>query len=387
MIDWEKLKAGFERVYKESPMVMARAPGRVNLIGEHIDYIGGHVLPIAVDMGVGAAISKTNNKQNEIFSAQYQHEQNAEIHKVERFVRALQEKLSAPRVRLFVDSDLPIGAGLSSSAAFSVSVASALIALIGGIDLSGLELARLCVSAEQDALGTKCGLMDPFTAIFAQKDKALLLNCADESHKLIDINLASALTVVIDSGEPRTLAQSSYNQRRQEIDNALSQALKRFPSAHSIWEVRREVLNILPELEPLLAKRLRHAITEDDRVLKFAEALSTGQVSEMGKLLIASHKSLRDDYEVSTPAIDFLVDELIAQPGVHGARIVGGGFGGSVLALVEASSRASALSAVITKYKNRFGRTATPFVVSSHHSAEVLIGGNAHNILELLRRN
>jgi len=387
MIAWEKLKSGFESAYGEPPEVMARAPGRVNLIGEHIDYIGGHVLPIAVNMGVGSAISRANNKQTEVISAQYPQKANAEFQKVRRLVQALQERVNAPRVKLYIDSDLPIGAGLSSSAAFTVSVASALIALMDGSDISGLELARLCVSAEWDALGTKCGLMDPFTAIFAQEGKALLLNCEDESHKLIDIDLASAVIVVIDSGEPRTLAKSGYNKRRQEIDEALQLALKRFPSAKSLWQVKKEVLNILPELDSLLAKRLKHAITEDDRVLEFADALSAGRLAEMGKLLIASHKSLRDDYEVSTKGIDFLVDELLVQPGVYGARIVGGGFGGSVLALMEASSRESALSAVIPRYNSIFKRVATPLALFSHHSAEVLVGGKARGILELLRND
>lgn len=385
MISWEKISQGYERTFGEAPQVMARAPGRVNLIGEHIDYIGGHVLPIAINKGVGVGIGRARDSHNQVISEQYKEKKDGEDSaSVRRFVRVLQERLSAPAIRLFVDSDLSIGAGLSSSAAFSVAVSSAMLALREKPSLSPLQLAQICMEAEHIALGTKCGLMDQYTAVFAKKEHAILIDCSKKSHRLVPCRLGSASLVVIDSGVPRNLAESGYNQRRREITEALNEVSKLVGEFSSIWEVKEKAILAIPRLSTTLAKRLRHALTEDERVLGFEKALRKGDLAEMGELLLQSHKSLRDDYEVSTKEIDLIVGELGDMDGVYGARIVGGGFGGSVLALMERDKIKDAIHSLSGKYLGQFKLPIRAEVLESCNGAELSLNGQQISLVQLL---
>ncbi len=386
MISWETLKEGFEIAFGEPPKFMARAPGRVNLIGEHIDYIGGHVLPIAVDRGVGAAMGETRGELNEVISKQYDARKDGEeFKKVQRFVQELQAKLNCPPIKLFVDSDLPVGAGLSSSASFSVAVSSAMIRLTGESSLSALRLAELCMESEHSALGTGCGLMDPYTSLFAVRGCALLIDCAEKTHRLVPCQFHSASLVVINSGQPRTLAESGYNQRKRELTEALEKVKKTVSGEGRIWGFKDEALSALPKLPETLARRLRHALTEDERVFEFAEALGNRDLARLGQLLLESHKSLRDDYEVSTNALDFIVDTLLNSEGVLGARLVGGGFGGSVLALIESKCVEDALESLAQAYLSAYRLPIKHYLVSPHDCAEILVEGRNVPVAEFLQ--
>lgn len=273
------------------------APGRVNLIGEHTDYAGGLVLPIAIQLGitleveeVGCELSLRSDR-----SAGW-----------ERYVEAVEAELAAlgrPDVgfRGTLSSTLPVGAGLSSSAALTVAVALALCA-VAEWELPPLELADACRRAEQRAVGVPVGILDPAASLLGRDDHALLLDCSSLEHRWVRVPREAAF-VVLDSGVARTLEHSAYAERRAE-------------------------------LEAGVPARVRHVRTENERVTAFVEALGRCDLAAAGELLLASHASLRDDFEVSTPELDALVDSACSA-GAYGARLVGGGFGGSVLALVD----------------------------------------------------
>jgi galactokinase len=269
-----------------------RAPGRVNLIGEHVDYLGGRVLPCAIDRFTTS--SGAPAQAWEVVS---------EVPDGLRYVRAIGERLGAGPQRVEVESTVPPGAGISSSAALLVSVAVGLRP-----DLEGAQAALLCQAAEQDARGVMVGVMDQFASALGRAGHALLLDCATLEYRYVPFP-ESLVIAVVDSGVQRDLADTPYNQRRREAEAGM----------------------------PL---RRRHVESELARVDAFVAALEGGDRTALGRLLNESHASLRDDFEVSTPEVDAVVRRAVAHPGCLGARIMGAGFGGSVLALVEAGREA-----------------------------------------------
>lgn len=279
-----------------------RAPGRVNLIGEHVDYVGGLVLPAAVER-----YTEVVGREAGEWSV------TSDVDGGLAYVRAVGEALGVPPQAVTVTSEVPPGSGLSSSAALLVAVAAGL-----GPDLDGAQAALLCQQAEQKATGVRVGIMDQFTSALGRRGFALLLDCATLEYSEIPFPY-DVLIAVIDSGIHRRLADTLYNKRRSEAEMAV--AAKNMPVG----------LIEDPGDDP----RLRHVVTEVRRVRDFADALAAGDRVWMGKLLDESHASLRDDFEVSTPQVDALVEKVRRAPGCLGARIMGAGFGGSVVALVD----------------------------------------------------
>ena len=265
-----------------------RAPGRVNLIGEHVDYAGGLVLPCAIDRFVSVQGSPAGSW-----------EASSEDADGTAYVRAVGEALGARPQRCWIESDLPVGAGLSSSAALLVATCHGLAPELGGRDA-----ALLCQRAEHVATGVMVGVMDQFACALAQRGHALLLDCATLAYEHVPFPDGVVLAVM-DSGVRRQLGDTAYNQRRQE-------------------------------LEAGMPARVRHVETEIERVREFAQAMRAGDRRRMGELLDESHRSLRDDFEVSIPALDELCGAARRAPGCLGARLIGAGFGGSALALIDA---------------------------------------------------
>ena len=264
-----------------------RAPGRVNLIGEHVDYLGGVVLPAAVDR-----FTEVTGEAARAWSVQ------SDVDGGLSYVRAVGEELGVSPQAVKVRSDVPPNAGISSSAALLVAVAVGLRP-----DMDGKEAALACQRAEQKATGVQVGVMDQFASALGRKGGALLLDCATLEYHVVPFPDEVAIAV-IDSGEHRSLAGTAYNQRRREAEAG----------------------------EP---KRMRHVESEIARVQEFVSAMTARDFARMGELLKQSHVSLRDDFEVSTPNVDAIVERASSAPGCYGARIMGAGFGGSILALVE----------------------------------------------------
>ncbi len=309
--------------------VRAVAPGRVNLIGEHVDYVGGLVLPMAVDRATtvegapdGGWVRLVSESASEPAEVPLDIDDPAAVEPPwARYVAGVVAELRPERgFDGRVTSTIPVGGGMSSSAALEVAVALAL-----GFTGSATDLALLCQRAEQRASGVPCGVMDQLASAAGVEGHALLIDCATLEVEPVPLPEDLAV-VVVDSGQPRRLAASGYAERRAQAEAA----------QRALGPLRAASVADAEALEDgVLARRARHVITECARVLDFVAALRAGDLARAGALLTASHVSLRDDAEVSTPELDALVDQLTATPGVLGARLMGGGFGGCVVALAE----------------------------------------------------
>jgi galactokinase len=294
--------------------VTAWAPGRVNLIGEHTDYNGGLALPFAIGPGVTVRATALPGERLDAVA-------------LDPFVRGCVAELraaghSAPDARIEISSDLPQGAGLSSSAAFSAALCLALLG-VAGEQMDRLDLARLCSRVENEWVGARTGLLDQLAVLMCREDHALLIDFESLALSHVPLELGEWMLAVVDSGVRREHAASGYNERRAECARACellgAQSLRRAAPADAA------------ALPPPLDRRVRHVIEENARVEAAVAALERGDVRALGALLGASHESLRDLYDVSVPEIE----DLIAGLDCAGARMIGGGFGGSVLALFE----------------------------------------------------
>lgn len=310
----------------------AHAPGRVNLIGDHTDYSGGLVLPMAIELGTTVEVER-RGLLVELRSSVKPEPAVIDLavadpstlappwaRYVGGVVAVLRPSLGAVGT---VETSLPVGAGLSSSASLEVAVALAL-----GFEGTPLELALVCQRAEHLASGVPSGVMDQLASAAGVAGSALLIDCT--SLEVTPVPVPDDVeVVVVDSGERRTLAGSAYADRRAECEAAATQ----------IGPLREASLADVATLaDGHLRRRAHHVVTENERVARFAEALGTGDLVAAGELMAASHVSLRDDFEVSTPALDRLVAELDATPGIYGARLTGAGFGGCVVALAAPDS-------------------------------------------------
>ena len=313
------------------------APGRANLIGEHTDYSGGLALPAAIQLGLTVEVRRRDREitlNSTSFGTAPSFAADGSGPPVKgwaRFGHAVAAELAAlgrPPVGMVatISSTLPAGSGLSSSAALEVGLALALCA-ITDFECDALDLTQACRRAEERAVGVPCGILDQAACILGRHDSAVLLDCSSLEHSFISIPAAAAF-LVIDSGVERRLEHSGYADRRRELEIALAQIGTSNPRDLSLEDIE--------SLDPTLRRRLRHVIAENKRVVRFADALATGDLSRAGQLMAASHASLRDDYEVSIPELDELVATAEAC-GALGARLLGGGFGGSILALVPAA--------------------------------------------------
>ena len=351
------------------------APGRVNLIGEHTDYSGGLVLPIAIQHGItleavagGGAIALESDSHGPP-AAVAADGSGPPATGWARYVQSVAAELAEagrPPVGLAgtLSSDLPAGSGLSSSAALEVAVALALCE-VAAFEIPSLELALLCQRAELRAVGVPCGILDQAACLLGREAHAVLLDCHSLEHRLVDVPAAAAL-LIIGSGVARSLENTAYGVRRAQLENAM-----RLIGATRSTEVS---LSDLKGLDDVSARRLGHVVTENERVGRFAAALEAGDVGTAGRLLCESHASLRDDYEVSIPELDLLV-ELALDAGAAGARLLGGGFGGAVLVLTETGRAEAVAGSVASAYRRRTGKGGDVLLVAASKGAAV--GGRA----------
>jgi galactokinase len=320
----------------ERPAVQAFAPGRVNLIGEHTDYNGGLCLPFAIDRGVIVGADPLPDGGIEAHALDLEERDRFELGGDlepatgggwRQFVRGSVAELGRAGIALrpcslWIAGDVPRGAGLSSSAALSVSLCLALCAVAGAEPPPRVELARLCSRIERDWCGAETGLLDQLASLFGERGRALRIDMRGLGIEPVPLVLGDHVLATLDSGAERSVATSGYNERREEC-----RAACRAMGIESLRDAERH--EGLPEP---LDRRVRHVLSENERVDAAVAALAAGDLAELGRLLDASHRSLRDDYEVSVPAVEEAVTAC-KEAGALGARIMGGGFGGSVLAL------------------------------------------------------
>ena len=346
-----------------------RAPGRVNLIGEHTDYNDGFVLPAAIDLAAWVAAAPRDDRVLRIAAADLG--RHAERSLDERdpspardwsdyaFGVALELERAGHRLRgadLLVTSDVPVGAGMSSSAALEVAVALALLDL-AGLALDPVEVARLCQAAENRFVGTRCGIMDQFASCRGRAGHALHLDCRSLEAEEVPVPDEVAI-LVCDSRVSHALADGAYNDRRASCEAAVRILARGRPEIRALRDVAPDELEgALGELpDDVLRRRCRHVVTENARVGEAVRALRMGDLPRVGGLMRASHESLRRDYEVSCDELDFLVEAAERCDGVLGSRLMGGGFGGSTISLVRPGAVTDVAAALRESYRGRYGK-------------------------------
>lgn len=338
------------------------APGRVNLIGEHTDYTGGYVLPASLAIGTWTlaapradqTVRVLSESQSEVvsFRLDIQPEQ-ARAHwsdYVAGVVWALQRSGRTIRgADVLISSNVPMGSGLSSSAALEVSMAYALLGA-AGLELAPLEIAHLCRVAENQFVGARCGIMDQFIATHGESGRAVLLDCDSLAWRTVPLPPTHGW-IVANTMVRHSLAHGEYNIRRAECDEIAMLGRRRFPQLHRLADlIPGEAEELERDLQPVLRSRLRHVVGENRRVHEAVGALEGNRPADLGQLLTASHASLRSNFQVSCAELDLMVDLALPLPGVLGARMIGGGFGGCTLTLVEAEHAEAAVSQLRSTY-------------------------------------
>lgn len=368
------IRQDFQRQYGAVPAV-SRAPGRVNLIGEHTDYNGGYVMPAALAYATWAAAAPRRDRRFRVASSQFPGEAAFDLdHPPGRSGQwsdyaigvAIMLERAGYRLRgadMLIDSTVPLGSGLSSSAALEVAVGHALLHAAG--QMIGLaDLARICQRAENEFVGMRCGIMDQYISCCGIAGAALLIDCRSLDSRPVRVP-DSAVIVVIDSKVRHRHAGGEYNLRRQACEDGVRLLKRALPQISQLRDVSLAQLEthraLLPET---IFRRCRHVVSEDERVLAGAQALDGGDAKAFGRLMHQSHVSMRDDFAITCPEIDLLVEIAMTQPGNLGARMTGGGFGGCVVALVEAEQAESFLANATAAYQARTG--ISPFAFACH---------------------
>lgn len=369
------LKEQFRKHYRSEAQYLFFCPGRVNLIGEHIDYNGGRVMPCAISLGTWLAVAKNLDKQLRFRSVDFK--ETADFHLQASYTKTgkewfnyplgvinhfAEQEVSLSGLNMMFAGNLPIGAGLSSSASIEVLTAFAVSEMFA-LGLQKQELALIGKKVENEFIGVSCGIMDQFAVAMGNKDHAILLDCDTLDHSFIPFDAGEFELVIINTNKPRALAESKYNERFLQCGQALKM-LKQEIDVDHLCQVSSAQFEKSKSLitDPVLLKRARHVITENERVNRSATYLAAGNRNEFGKLLFASHDSLQNDYEVSGKELDSIVDFCKRYEGCAGARMTGAGFGGCAIALIEKPSINDFSKKLMQDYKGAIGYEPSIFV-------------------------
>jgi len=388
------LAHSFARRFAREPQGLAKAPGRVNLIGEHTDYNEGFVLPVAIDRTVIAAFAPRSDRQVRVYSLEFGEEDSFALDDIERlegdvwsnYVRGVAAVLQGVGYRLtgldmVIQGDVPIEAGLASSAALEVAVLGA-FQHAATLAIDPRDQALLAQRAENEFVGVGCGIMDQMAAVMGRRGHALLIDCRSLETEAVPLNLAAhdLKIVVAHTGVRRALSDSAYNQRRQECSRAvqvLAQVIAARPGVALRDITSKDLSAHQGSLPDPLARRARHVVSENERVLKSVEALRRGDLLTFGQLLYGSHQSLARDYEVSSPELDLMVELARRLEVVVGARMTGAGFGGCTVNLVRQEAIDSFREQVIETYRSRTSLPAEMYVCEAVDGLRIIAGANA----------
>jgi galactokinase len=372
----EDLQKAFNNIYNKKADHSYFSPGRVNLIGEHIDYNGGLVMPCAITLGTYLLIAKNDDNVFRFRSLNFDEQADIPVkqgykklgslwynYPIGVMAHFLLDGHPLQGVDMLFYGDIPIGSGLSSSASIEVVTAFALNDIFN-CGYSKLDLVKLSKWVENSFIGLNSGIMDQFSVAFGEKDKALMLNCDTLDYEAVDSNLGENVLAIINTNKPRKLAESKYNERVQECHAALA-ALQQELDIQNLCDIDPETFEQYKHLitDPVVLKRATHVIEENDRVKKAAKALAANNLAEFGRLMYASHDSLRELYEVSGKELDTVVEYSRTNPDVAGARMTGAGFGGCAIALVKGSAFDTFSKEVSAYYTEKIGYA--PSVYSS----------------------
>jgi galactokinase len=375
VIDSSTVREAFRRQFGDGPVRLFRAPGRVNLIGEHTDYNDGFVLPMAIDRDTVVAAAARSRPRvrvhslnvNESFEFDLEHpgpqQRGLWLDYVEGVAQSLKERgVPVSGADLLLSSDVPAGAGLSSSAALEISVGLALLA-VSGAELDRVSLALAGQQAEHVYVGTKCGIMDQLVVACGLKGHALLIDCRALETEQIPLDTSRSAVAICDTRVKHQLSASAYNTRRAECERGVELLSRLLPGIRALRDVSLADFQACEEQLPEpVRSRCRHVVTENARTLAASRALKMGDFKEMGQLMFASHESLRKDYEVSCVELDAMVEIAADVEGVWGARMTGGGFGGCTVNLVRREALAKFQETITDGYNKATGRIPNIYI-------------------------
>ncbi len=355
----------FEELFNEKP-VLFRSPGRVNLIGEHTDYNMGFVLPAAIDRAIYFAITPRSDNECSLYSYDMDDSYKFRVSDLKfseknwaNYLMGVVDQLVKAGYKLngfncVFGGDIPIGAGLSSSAAIEAGLAYALN-YIFNLGIDKLTLVKLAQKAENEFVGVKCGIMDQYINIFGEEEKVLKIDCRSLEYEYFPFKFENASIVLFNSGVSHSLASSEYNQRKKECGEGVEIIRKKYNHVGSLRDVSVEMLDEFKfRMNSVIFKRCKYVVEENQRVLNACSSLEKGDLITFGSLMYLTHEGLRSEYEVSCAKLNFLVDILKDKPGVYGSRMMGGGFGGCTINIIENDSIDEITLFVLKSYKDKF---------------------------------
>jgi galactokinase len=362
-----------------------KAPGRINLIGEHTDYNEGFVMPAAIQKAATVYIEKREDSAIHLFAEDIQESYTLNLDTVAKsskdwanyiigVIAQFQKVVTIPAgFTLRLKSDVPIGAGLSSSAAIECAVAFAINELFA-LGLDRMHLTKMAQKAEHEYAGVLCGIMDQFASMFGKKDQVILLDCKTIHYQYYPLKLSNYDIVLLDTQIKHALASSEYNTRRAECEQGISLIQQRYPSTKSLREVSMDMLNECVDSSQMkkVYNRCKYVIEEIERTQAAAKDLQEGQLAAFGQKMFATHDGLSLLYEVSCPELDFLVKEVKDNPNVIGARMMGGGFGGCTINLIKKEATASVVQKLVASYHKTFQKNLLSYEVNIDDGASIL---------------
>jgi galactokinase len=373
------IKEVFKSRFHQPPFLF-RAPGRVNIIGEHTDYNEGFVLPAAIDKAIYVGIFPREDSQVNLFSLEFQESFSADINSLQPVekgwpnyilgVAALMTRRghSLKGFDLAFHGDVPIGSGLSSSAAVECATAFALNAVFN-LGISPMELAFIAQKAEHEFAGVMCGIMDQFASVFGKRDHVIRLDCRSMEYEYLPLKLEGHKIVLLNTNVKHSLASSEYNTRRKQCEQGVAMVKEFEPAVKSLRDVTLEMLDKYVHENPLVYRRCHYVVMENLRLLEATEHLQSGDLEGLGKLMYESHDGLSKEYEVSCKELDFLVEKIKNREGVVGARMMGGGFGGCTINIIREEKIDAILEDIIPAYQKAMNLELSVYIAQTDNGA------------------
>ena len=378
----ETIKTLFKEKYREVPLIV-RSPGRINLIGEHTDYNEGFVLPAAIDKAAYIAISLRDDDEIQLMAYDLKETFSTTISDIKPIgdiswpnfmlgaaAQFLEKGIAIKGFNAILASDVPIGAGLSSSAAIECATTYALNELLQ-TGLDRLTMVQMSQKAEHEYAGVKCGIMDQFASMFGKEDHVLRLDCRSLAYEYFPLKMDGLKIVLMDTNVKHSLASSEYNVRREQCEEGVALIQQKHPSIKSLRDVDITMVNDCIDPNTLVYNRCKYVVEEKQRLLDGCAALEAGDIAAFGKKMFDTHHGLSKEYEVSCPELDFLVEQVKDDPSVLGARMMGGGFGGCTINLVKEEAVNDLIERITPQYKAAMQLDMKCYVIALENGTSV----------------
>ncbi len=384
MLDTNLLKERYKEIFGQEAALLVKSPGRINIIGEHTDYNEGFVLPAAIDKAIYVAVGKRDDDLISLYAEDFKQYYSVKLvdiaptsegwpNYILGVVQQIKDKgLGIGGFNLYIDGDIPLGAGLSSSAAVECATGYALNALFQ-LDLDRVTIAKMGQLAEHTYAGVMCGIMDQFASVLSKADHVIKLDCRDLSYTYVPLNLGNYEIVLLNTNVKHALASSAYNDRRNACEHAVRLIQAEYPEVKSLRDVNLNQLELyVKPVDPEAYVKSKYVIEENDRLSKACQALEKGDIEELGRQMFLAHAAISEEFQVSCPELDFLVEQAKRFSQVKGARMMGGGFGGCTINIAEKGFAAQLVEKLSPSYQAQFNLELTPIFVSIANGTELV---------------